>query len=57
MMWDNTVSPVEKATVFVTNVTKEIASVSTRKTLREIPGRAKKMGAYLKYVYVLCYLI
>jgi hypothetical protein len=29
VMWDNTVSPVEKATVFVTNVTKEIASVST----------------------------
>jgi len=36
------VSPVEKATVFVTNVTKEIVSMSTSKKLREIPDRAKK---------------
>jgi hypothetical protein len=49
------VSPVEKATVFETNVTKEIVSMSTSKKLREIPDRAKKMGAYLKYEYVFCY--
>jgi hypothetical protein len=41
-MWENTVSPVERATVFVTNVMKVIVSMSTSKKLREIPERAKK---------------
>jgi hypothetical protein len=41
MMLDNTVSPVERATVFVTNVVKENVSMSKSKKLREIPGRAK----------------
>jgi hypothetical protein len=36
------VSPVERATVFVTNVMKEIVSMSTSKKLREILDRAKK---------------
>jgi len=33
---------VDKATVLVTNVMKEIVSMSTSKKLREIPDRAKK---------------
>ncbi len=54
-MEDNTVSPVEKATVFVTNVTKEIVSMSTSKKLREIPERAKKWELTLNMT--MCFVI
>jgi hypothetical protein len=54
MMWDNTVPPVEKATACATNVMKEIALMSTLKQLKELLGRARKMGAFLKCYCTLC---
>ena len=54
MMWDNTVPPVERATACATNVMQEIASMSTLKKLKELRGRGRKMGAYLKYYCSFC---
>ncbi len=50
MMWDNTASPVERATACATNVTQEIASMSTLKKSKELLGRAKKWELTLRVI-------
>ncbi len=54
MMWENTVSPVERATACAANVMQEIASMSTLKKLKELLGRAREMEAYLKCYCSFC---
>ncbi len=54
MMWGNIVQPVEKATVSVTSVKFKTALMSMSKESKESQGRARKMGAYLKYYCSFC---